>query len=216
MDSRYADSVRARLGDLFLDNWRELLGDHGFTPDPGKVERTANGVAFYHYTRPEHLNAILAPDSGLRARRPVVYSELSDEFTGGYLVEGLLEPLPRWVTATPYFRNLGLEMLQAYVGNLLLRVEVPSDFPGLYVADYAHCLECKHVERRGQPALGLCYDCTTGHECEKAYLHSYVPLAEYRGGHLAPIVKAVRRGPGIVVPSRFITKAEYQPLLAVH
>jgi hypothetical protein len=103
--------------------------------------------------------------------------------------------------------------VRAYVGNLLLRIEVPIDFPGLYVADYAHSLECKHMERSGHAVLGLGYDCTTGQECSKAYLHSYVPLAEYRGGHVAPVVQMIRRGAGIVVPSRLITVADQQPLL---
>jgi len=200
-------------GALFLNDWGQLLGDHGFIPDPGTIERTANGVVLYHYTHPEHVDAILAPDSGLRARIYVNYSELSAEFTEGAMAEGFLEPFPQWLAASPYFGDLGIEMMRAFVGNFLLRIVVPKDFPGLYVADCAHVLECKHVERRGSPVLGLGYDCTTGRECTKAYLNSYMPLGDYRGGHVAPVVQMIRREAGIVVPSRFITKADQQPLI---
>jgi hypothetical protein len=91
---------KRRIGDLFLDHWRQLLGDHGFIPDPGEVERTASGgIVYYRYTHPEHLDAILAPDGGPYARLPVVQSERSAELAGGYITEGLLEPLPGgWAT----------------------------------------------------------------------------------------------------------------------
>ena len=102
-------------------------------------------------------------------------------------------------------------MLRAVAGDVLLRVELPATFPGLYVADFAHNLECAHLSRRGRASLGLGYDCTNGREATLAYLHSYVPLAEYQGGHVAPVVKVVRHGPGIAVPSPFITLAAVQP-----
>src|SRR3954453_22019217 len=131
-----------RLAYIFLNTWGQLLGDHGFAPDPGSVERTAHAVVIYHYTRPEHVEAILAPDSGLRARIWGDYSELSSDLAEGDLAEGFLEPLPRWLAASPYFGDLGREMMRAYVGNILLRLEVPAGFPNLYVADNAHNLEC--------------------------------------------------------------------------
>ena len=79
------------------------------------------------------------------------------------------------------------------------------------MADFAHNLECAYFHRRGQSTLGLGYNCTNGREATKAYLHSYVPLAGYRGGHVAPVFKVVRHGPGIAVPSRYITVADTQP-----
>jgi hypothetical protein len=198
---------------VFLNNWRELLGDNGYTPDPGTVERTGDNVVLYHYTRPEHLEAIMAPGSGLRARIWMDASEISPELGEGNLAEGFLEPMPQWLTASPYFSDLGLEMARDYIGNLLLRIEVPIGYAGLYVADYAHTLECKHIDRRGFPALDLGYDCTNGQECSKAYLHSFVPLPEYRGGHVAPVVQMLRHGPGIAIPNRYITVADRQPLI---
>ena len=52
----------------------------------------------------------------------------------------------------------------------------------------------------------------TSQEAMLAYLHSYVPANEYRGGHVAPVFNVVRRGSGIAVPSRYIEVAQTQPL----
>ena len=51
-----------------------------------------------------------------------------------------------------------------------------------------------------------------GREVVRAETNSYVPAAEYHGGHLAPEVKATRRGQGIVVPSKHIEVCDVQPL----
>lgn len=202
-----------RLCEAFLNEPGNLLGDHGFTPDPGRVERTASGsIILYHYSRQEHLKKILAPGGGLRALLPVVDSAERPRFKGLHLVEAFLEPLPNWVSACPYYGDLTQEMMRAYVGNVLLRIELPSDFPRLYVADYAHTLECKFLDKRGGRPLNLDYDCRTGREACTADANSYVPLLEYKGGHVAPNVKIVRSGEGIAVPSQFICICEEQPL----
>lgn len=198
----------------FLQQRGLLLGEHGYTADPGQVERGPDGsFIFYHYTRPERLDAIFAEDSGLWARLPVVEADQEPDYLD-YLVEGFLEPLPRWLTHCPYFGDLGAEMMRQYIGTLLLRIQVPADFPGLYVADYAHILECKQSERRGQTALDLGYDCRTGHEVCRAEVNSYVVLSRYRGGHIAPNVKAVRRGEGLAIPNQYLSIHAYQPLAA--
>jgi hypothetical protein len=204
--------VLIRKCEVFLHNRGELLSQHGFIPDPGQVERTDAGeFVFYHYTRPQHLEQIFAPGSGLWARLPVVYGELSPHLKDCFLVEGLLEPLPQWLTDNPYFGDLGLQMMRAYVGNILLRIVVPPDFPGLYVADPAHTFEGKHAELRGGTVLNIGYNCRTGRETMLAELHSYMPVADYRGGHVAPNVKATRRGQGIVVPKEIISMCDRQP-----
>ena len=105
-----------------------LLADHGFIPDPGRIEVTDSTVVFYHYTRDERAERVLEAGGGLWARLPVVLAPPGLE--GCYLVEGLLEPLPLWMTGSPYFGDLGFEMLREFVGDLLLRVEVPRDFAG--------------------------------------------------------------------------------------
>ena len=196
--------------EVFLRERGVCLGDHGFTPDPGRLETTDSSIVFYHYTRSEKVEKILEASGGLWARLRVVSPPL--ELEGHHLAEGLLEPLLLWLTDSPYFGGLGLEMLKKYVGDLLLRVEVPRDFPGLYVADYGHILELKHLSRRGRLALHLGYDTATGHEVVRSGTNSYVPVAEYRGGHLAPEVKATRRGQGIVVPAKYIEVCDVQPL----
>lgn len=201
-----------KRGAVFLEARGVLLGEHGYDPDPGDVAYTPTGIVFYHYSRRERLAQILAEGSGLWARLPVVCPAPPPEFVGCNLIEGFLEPLPKWLADSPYFGTLGLEMVKDYLGRALLRIEVPRDFPGLYVADYAHNLECKHIERRGRPALGLGYDCRTGHEATQAYVHSYTPMGKYKGGHVAPVVQAVREGEGIAIPSEYITIADAQPL----
>ncbi len=214
MAEEVTGNVTARPCDLYLENRGILLGENGYTPDPGQVERTPDGggIVFYHYTRPERLDQILADGSGLWARLLVVGSKrLVPELTGCHTVQGLLEPLPRWFHQCPYFSDLGGEMVNDYVGGLLLRITVPSDFPGLYVADCAHGFECKHLARRGHTVLGLGYDCRTGHEVSQALVNSYVPIQEYRGGHITPIVEMTRRGEGIVIPRDYISIADVQP-----
>jgi len=187
----------------------ELLADYGYTPDPGRVEFTNGAIVFFHYTREEHVEKILR-DGGLRARLSIVSPP--PDLDGLFLVEGLLEPLPQWMTRSPYFSDLGLELMREYVGDTLLRIEVPRSFTGLYVADYAHALECKHISRRGQPALNLGYDCRTGRESTKADANSYIPALDYRGGHVAPEMKATRPGKGIAVPAEYISICDVQPL----
>ena len=190
-----------------------LLADHGFTSDPGRIERTDSTFIFYHYTREERAERVLEAEGGLWARLPVVMSPPGLE--GCYLVEALLEPLPLWMTGSPYFGDLGFEMLREFVGDLLLRIELPRDFPGLYVADYAHALEGKHVSRRGRPALELGYDTSTGKEMCMSEANSYIRADQYRGGHVAPSVKVTRRDEGLVVPSKYIAVSDVQPLRAL-
>jgi hypothetical protein len=193
-----------RLGDLFLAERGHLLGDHGFEPDPGWVERTADGYAIYHYSRAERLPFIFGTGGGLRARKKVLTTDLTPEFHGCFEVHGFLEPDPQWLSAGPYFGDLGREMRDGYMGEVLLRASLPNSFGDVYVCDFAHNLECKHAQRRGRPVLELGYDCRTGHECVRACTHSYVPIAEYAGGHVAPLVAVVRRSRGIVIPRQLL------------
>lgn len=211
--NRPPDSLPSPLAQRLLNERGILLGTLGFTADPGSVERQRTGsVVLYHYTRPEKVDQILSKEGGLWARLPVVNDDSQPEFNNHHLVEAFLEPLPKWITDSPYFGDLGLEMMQAYIGTVLLRIELPEGYPGLYVADYAHMLEVKHITRRGQPVLNLGYDSRTGHHACRADVNSYIPLPAYRGGHLAPNAKIVRLGEGIAVPSEYITVNPYQPL----
>lgn len=199
--------------DIFLNQRGNLLGNHGFVPDAGCLERTASGnIVIYHYSRSNHIENILSADGGLNARLNVVHCEVAPEFEGCFLAEALLEPLPSWICDSPYFGDLGMEMMKAYVGNTLLRIELPPDFPNLFIADTAHNFDCKHLRRKGTSALHLGYDCSSGQEVCKAEINSYVPLLQYHGGHVAPNVKIIRYGEGIVVPSRYITINKIQPL----
>lgn len=190
----------------------QLLSHYGYRPDPGSLERSPGGCVLYHYTRRERLEQVFAADSGLHARLPVLASELTPEFKDCYVVEGLLNPLPHWLTASPYFGSVGIEMFKEYIGDVLLQIELPLGIADVYVADYAHILECKHLDRRGMASLNLGYDCRTGHEAIRAYVHSYIPALDYAGGHIAPVVQVVRKGEGIAIPCKYIRIADIQPL----
>lgn len=204
-----------RLCDLFLRQQGIRLEDYGYISDPGQVERTsANGYVVYHYTRVEHLASIFAPDGGLRARLSVESPEFRPEFEGYYVVEAFLEPLPRWIIASPYFGDLGLELMRGYVGDILLRIEVPFNFPDLYVMENAHRFECKHIQHRGRPVLNLGYDCRTGEEVCHAEINSYIPLDQYRGGYVAPNVRVLRFGKGLTIPKQYLSICQIQPLKA--
>lgn len=203
-----------RLGERFIQNRGLGLSEFGYTPDPGLVEFTKHGnVVFYHYTREESLERILSPNGGLYARRRAdVCPNPPEELIGYFLAEGFLEPLPLWLTNSPYFGDMGIEMVRKYIGNVLLRVEVPHNQNELFVADYAHVLEEKHFHERGSTPLRLGYDCSSGKEVTQAYVHSYVPAVRYKKTHVAPVVQALRSGEGVVIPSEYIALASEQPL----
>ena len=123
-----------RLAEQFLHGRGERLVDAGFEPDPGQVESGPSGFVFYHFTREENLDDILAEGSGLNARLPVPCSEPPDELVGHYSVGGLLEPSPKWLDRSPYFRELGRQMLREYVGGHVAPiVEATREGPGLAV-----------------------------------------------------------------------------------
>lgn len=201
-----------RLADEFLTNRGITLGEKGFQSDMRRVESLPNGnIVFYHYTREDRLEKILNNGTGLCSYRPVACPELPKKFEGCYLVEGFLEPLPSWLTENAYFGNLGFELTRKYIGNLLLRIEIPLDFPEVYIADYAHVLECKHFNEKGNSPLGMGYQCETGHEVTQAHVNSYIQVRDYKGGHIAPIVQVLRRGSGMTIPSRYISISDVQP-----
>lgn len=197
---------------VFLESRGCLLTEHGFIADSGCVRYTQNNdVVLYHYTYSEHLDEIL--HDGLKAQLPIVMADDIPNLQGRYLIEAFLEPLPKWITNSRYFGNLGLELMRAYVGNILLQIMLPNSFfDDIYVADAAHIFECKYQIRRGKSALKLGYDCRTGQEVCRAEANSYIPITNYQKGHIAPNVKITRHGVGIAVPSEYITVCDTQPL----
>jgi len=198
--------------DIFLKERGRFLSELGYESDLGRVEYGGEHIILYHYTRSDRIDKVFASGSGLRARLPVLTSELTPEFERCFYVEGLLEPFPQWFKDGPHFGNLPLEMVKKVVGRKLLRIKIPRDFPGIYVWDHAHGFECQHVYRRGKLALGLGYDCRTGHEINRAITHSYIPIKEYDGGHLAPGVRVVRGEEGIAIPNNHLSISNIQPL----
>jgi hypothetical protein len=207
------DEKIMRPCDVFLRSQGHLLGEYGFVADPGCVQYTVNEeIVLYHYTRPEHLNKVLV--DGLQARLPVVLADEIPNLCNRYLVEVFLEPLPQWLTSSPYFGNLGLEFMQTYVGNILLEITLPLMDSEVYVADAAHIFECKHQNRRGRSALRLGYDCRSVQEVCQAEVNSYIPVSSYQGGHIAPNVKITRQGAGIAVLPQYIAVCDRQPLVS--
>ncbi len=156
----------------------------------------------------------MTPNSGLYARLRVdICPHPPEEFIGCFMAEGFLEPLPDWLTNSPYFGDLGIEMVKRYIGNVLLRVELPNSYESLFIADYAHNLEANHLSLRGLAPLNLGYDYSTGKEVTQAYVNSYIPVTKYKNDHIAPVMQAIRKGQGIVIPAECITLALEQPLL---
>ncbi len=196
--------------DIFLHQKGQLLGHHGYVPDPDSVEQTTSSFVFYHLTYKERLDKVL--EEGLFARIPSLANDLTPEFEGCHMVEGFLSPLPFWLSESPYFGNLGYKMVRNALGNVLLRVEVPKAWNSLYISDWAHQMECKYYREKGTAPLNLGYDCRTGHNSVRAYANSFVKAEAYQGGHVAPIAHVLRRGQGIAVPSEHIQVASVQPL----
>ncbi|MBP1080815.1 MULTISPECIES: hypothetical protein [Bacillus] len=202
---------KERLADEFLTNKGMTLGEKGFQTDTQLVETLPNSnIVFYHFTKEDKLESIFS--NGLYSYRPVACPKPPQEFEHCYLVEGFLEPFPKWLKQNIYFGNLGIESVQNYIGNVLLRIEVPFDYPGIYIADYAHVIECKYWRITGKQPLGLGYHCQNGYEATQAYVNSYIPIKDYIGGHLAPVVQVLRRNRGITIPDRYISISSIQPL----
>ena len=200
--------VRGRLGDRFLSQRGQLLADVGFAPDPGRVEIDERGVTVYHWTAFDRLPRIFGVAGGLWARRRADVSDLTPEFAGAYAVEGLLEPMPSWISESGLFTDVHGELFQDHVmQEVVLRAVLPNEYGHVYVADFAHALECKSLTRRGFAPLGLGYNCSTGHEARRAFANSCISIHEYVGGHVAPVVAIMRSGSGMAVPPQ---------LLAIH
>ena len=203
----------SRRGERFLSRRGELLGALGFKDDPGRPHRRPDGgLTVWHYARRNRLPFILGAAGGLKARKRAFFStELTPEFDGMYTVEGFLDPKPRWLDDSPYFGGEGGFRWRGWIGEVLLRIDLPPGFRGVWVADYGHPMEAKAVQQ-GEPApLDLDYDCRTGHESNRAYAHSLIPIETYAGGHLAPVVTVMRPGPGIAIPRACVSVAEVQP-----
>ena len=202
-----------RLGERFLSQRGQLLGALGFADDPGRPAwRADGGLTFWHYSRQERLEFIFGTAGGLKASRPAFFStNLTPGFDDQFVIEGFLDPKPCWLDDSPYFGDDGGRRWRGYIGELLLRVDLPPGFQGVWVGDYGHPLEAKAVQQCNRSLLGLGYDCRTGHEANRAYAHSLVPVESYRGGHLAPVVTVMRAGPGIAIPRACVSVAEVQP-----
>lgn len=184
-----------------LSGARLLLAGFGYQADPARVERVDGRIRFYHYTHAEYLDAILSSGGGLRPRRTAPCVPGS---TPLFVLEGLLNPWPAWMSSNPYFGDLGAEMFAQYVGEIPLAVTIPESFPNIWVADGAHLFECKHATRRGSAPLGLGYDCSNGQDAVKAFGLSQIPIAEYVGGHIAPVVQVYSPASDIAIPAEWI------------
>ncbi|MFJ7935788.1 hypothetical protein [Sporosarcina sp. NPDC096371] len=172
-------------------------------------------IVFYHFTHEDRLEYIFSNENGLCSYRGVACPKPPIEFKGCHLIEGFLQPLPQWLTENFYFGDLGIKLVQNYIGNVLLRVEIPLDFPGIYIVDYAHILEWLYFDENGNSSLGLGYQCQTGYEVTQSYVNSYISIKDYTGGHIAPVVQVLREDKGLTIPNRYISISNVQPLSGV-
>lgn len=192
----------------------ERRGNHSVGAYESKIGEDATDssnscLLFYHYTREESLEKIYADNGGLYAYRPVACPHLPKEYDDYFLIEGFLEPLPNWLVDCPYFKNAGMELMRKYIGDVLLKIEIPEDLIDIFIADYARILECKAANS----PLGLGYHCINGLEATQAYVNSYIRVQDYKGGHISPVVQMVRQGKGMTIPKKYISISENQPLL---
>ncbi|MFD3445962.1 hypothetical protein ACFDTO_15320 [Microbacteriaceae bacterium 4G12] len=188
----------------FIQQTGIYLRSLGFKTDTAEIQYGSEGnLVFYHYTYKEHLNEIFKESGGLYAYRPVACPKVPPYLQNHFLTEGFLSPIPNWATNNEYFGDLGRELIEQFIGDTILRVEVPKTFSSIYIADYAHILECKSLNKSSPLNLG--YDCSSGTEVTQAYVNSYIPARNYKGGHIAPIVQLTRKNPGIIVPNKFIS-----------
>lgn len=110
------------------------------------------------------------------------------------------------MTDNDYFGKLGMQLFNQYVGRVPLVVTIPTNFPNIWVADYAPAMECKYFARYGEMPLGLGYDCSSGHDAIHAMARSRIPMDQYQGGHIAPIVEVFASSSEIIIPSRHIAR----------
>ena len=193
------------LFDNFLVNTELTLAQFGFQPDPGVLEVTPSTKVFYHYTHQDRLNSIFQENSGILARKKI---HVRPEFEGYCVVESFLQPTPLWLTQSPHFGSLGLELKKQAIGDIMLRAEVPHDYPDIrfYMSDFGFLMEWHHFNRKGSFPLGLCLNHEyLKKEMVRAYINSFIPLESYNGGHVAPVLNILRKGEGIAIPNRFLS-----------
>lgn len=200
-----------RLGQRFLEQEGLRLGNY-VEVEEGAPELAGGMLTLYHYTHAGRLDSIFSPGGGLHAQRPVACPQVPVLYQDRYLVEGFLQPLPNWLTNCPYYGNLGYKLMRQYIGDVLLEVVLPVDEFLIAVADYAHILFCKQKETGESAGLPLEYDCRNGRESTQAYVNSYIPVKEFVGGHICPVVQVMRKGEGLAIPNRCIRIAKRQPL----
>jgi hypothetical protein len=121
-----------------------------------------------------------------------------------FVLQGVLERWPRWLSASPWFGDFGATLFDQFVGSVPLRVTIPERFTDVSVADEAHTLECEHLIHRGDAPLGLGYDCATGHDAIAGFQQSHIPIFAYEGGHVAPSVNCYAHDDDLLIPSRWI------------
>lgn len=127
------------------------------------------------------------------------------------MLEGFLEPAPRWWTESTYFDDLGSILVKKYLGGVCLKVQIPLSLAEVFIADFAHILEVKHANLRRITPLNLDYDLTTGRDATQGLVRSFVPVKKYSPLHLCPIVQVCRKGTGKVIPPRYIQLSDVQP-----
>lgn len=179
--------------------------------DPKYSSSPEGDFIFFHYTYASCLPSILHPKGGLHAFRPLSCPRLPSPLRGRYVVEGFLEPSPRWWTESPYFGDLGQALVKKYLGRICLKVQIPLSLAEVFIADFAHILEVKHANLRKKAPLSLGYDLTTGRDATQGFIRSFVPVKEYRSLHLCPVVQVCRKGAGQVIPPRYIQLSGVQP-----
>jgi hypothetical protein len=198
------------MTDIFLAQRGQFLSDAGFVSDGALPERVdGGGLVFYHYTRPESVAAVLS--EGLRASRMLRCPHPPDDLAGRYLVEGFLVPFPSWLTGCLTFGDLGLRLTREYIGDTLLRVAI-ADASQCYVADYAHKMEIRHYQETGDRVLKRAYDLSGPGDIRQAYVNSFVPIREYDGGHVAPVVQVLHDTEGVAVPASALEVCVDQPI----
>ncbi len=196
------------MSDSFLTTRGLLLRDAGLADDASRPERADGGYVFYHYTHADRVDVVLR--EGLRAGRAVNCSSPPPDVAGAYVTTGFLAAAPDWLEECPYFGDLGRRLVRQYVGDTLLRVVAPAS-SRCYVADYAHKLELRHYQETGRLVLGRGYDLSSRDDIRQAYTNSYIPIAEYDGGHVAPAVELLIDAPGIAVSPEWIEICPTQP-----
>lgn len=185
-------------------------GDYGFETS-GERPLVHNGyLTYYHYTHENNLPSLVR--QGLYAFR-LIEANMFHCLHHRFRTEGFLSIWPEWWCENRYFGSLAKARVDGNIGRLLLRIDIPVHSFEIYIADFVHILELREFQRSGKVTLNLGYDLSNEVDAKQGFYSSYIPVNDYAGQHIAPVVQVILDPPKRYIEPQYVQVSHDQPRL---